>query len=286
MIEMKDVRKHYQNFDLKVSLEVPTGTIVGLVGQNGAGKSTTFKSLLQLIRVDGGEILVDGVDITKENAKETVARKQNIGVALSDSGFSGFLTPQDVCKILKGMYHNFSEAKFNEYCRRLELPMTTKVKELSNGNKAKLKVISALCHGAQFVILDEPTAGLDVVARDTVLQLLRDYMEEAEDRSILISSHISTDLEGLCDSLYLIHKGEIVLSKDTDVLLSEYAVLKVSDEEYNSLDKEHVLKSKKESFGYACLTNQKQYYAENYPNMVIERGNIDDLIMIMALGGQ
>jgi ABC-2 type transport system ATP-binding protein len=286
MLEIQGLQKHYQNFDLQVTMEVPDGTIIGLVGQNGAGKSTTFKAILGLIRVDGGSILQDGVDITGESAKEALLRKQNIGVALSDSGFSGYITPRDVCKILGGMYEKFDKQKFLSDCERLELPMDKKIKELSNGNRAKLKVISALCHGAKFIILDEPTAGLDVVARDTVLQLLRDYMEEQPGSSVLISSHISSDLEGLCDSLYMIHQGQIILHEDTDVLLSEYAVLKLSEEDYASVDKAHIIKSKKESFGYACLTNEKQYYAENYPEVVIEKGNIDDLIMIMALGGQ
>lgn len=286
MLEIQGLQKHYQNFDLQVTMEVPDGTIIGLVGQNGAGKSTTFKAILGLIRVDGGSILQDGVDITGESAKDALLRKQNIGVALSDSGFSGYITPRDVCKILGGMYERFDKQKFLSDCERLELPMDKKIKELSNGNRAKLKVISALCHGAKFIILDEPTAGLDVVARDTVLQLLRDYMEEQPGSSVLISSHISSDLEGLCDSLYMIHQGQIILHEDTDVLLSEYAVLKLSEEDYASVDKAHIIKSKKESFGYACLTNEKQYYAENYPEVVIEKGNIDDLIMIMALGGQ
>ncbi|MBQ2317179.1 MAG: ABC transporter ATP-binding protein [Lachnospiraceae bacterium] len=286
MLEIQGLQKHYQNFDLQVTMEVPDGTIIGLVGQNGAGKSTTFKAILGLIRVDGGSILADGVDITRESAKEALLRKQNIGVALSDSGFTGYITPRDVCKILGGMYERFDKQKFLSDCERLELPMDKKIKELSNGNRAKLKVISALCHGAKFIILDEPTAGLDVVARDTVLQLLRDYMEEQPGCSILVSSHISSDLEGLCDSLYMIHQGQIILHEDTDVLLSEYAVLKLSEEDYASVDKTHIIKSKKESFGYACLTNEKQYYAENYPEVVIEKGNIDDLIMIMALGGQ
>ena len=286
MLEIQGLQKHYQNFDLQVTMEVPDGTIIGLVGQNGAGKSTTFKAILGLIRVDGGSILQDGVDITGESAKDALLRKQNIGVALSDSGFSGYITPMDVCKILGGMYERFDKQKFLSDCERLELPMDKKIKELSNGNRAKLKVICALCHGAKFIILDEPTAGLDVVARDTVLQLLRDYMEEQPGSSVLISSHISSDLEGLCDSLYMIHQGQIILHEDTDVLLSEYAVLKLSEEDYASVDKAHIIKSKKESFGYACLTNEKQYYAENYPEVVIEKGNIDDLIMIMALGGQ
>jgi ABC-2 type transport system ATP-binding protein len=286
MLEIQGLQKHYQNFDLQVTMEVPDGTIIGLVGQNGAGKSTTFKAILGLIRVDGGSILQDGVDITGESAKEALLRKQNIGVALSDSGFSGYITPRDVCKILGGMYEKFDKQKFLSDCERLELPMDKKIKELSNGNRPKLKVISALCHGAKFIILDEPTAGLDVVARDTVLQLLRDYMEEQPGSSVLISSHISSDLEGLCDSLYMIHQGQIILHEDTDVLLSEYAVLKLSEEDYASVDKAHIIKSKTESFGYACLTNEKQYYAENYPEVVIEKGNIDDLIMIMALGGQ
>ena len=150
--------------------------------------------------------------------------------------------------------------------------------------KAKLKVLVAISHHAKLLILDEPTAGLDVIARDELLELLREFMEKEEDRAILISSHISSDLETLCDDLYMIHDGKIILHEDTDVLLGDYALLKLDDTQYHTLDKQYLLRSKKESFGYSCLTDQKQYYIENYPNITIEKGTIDAVITMMIRG--
>lgn len=129
--------------------------------------------------------------------------------------------------------------------------------------------------------MDEPTVGLDVVARDEVLTMLREYMEKNENSAILISSHISSDLENLCDDLYMIHNGKIILHEDTDVLLADYAVLKVSEDAYGKIERQYILKTKNEPYGYSCLTNQKQFYLENYPNIAVENGRIDDLIVMM-----
>ena len=150
--------------------------------------------------------------------------------------------------------------------------------------KAKIKLLVAISHQAEFLLLDEPTAGLDVVARQQVLDMLREYMEE-EGRSVLISSHISSDLEGLCDDLYMIDQGKVIFHEETDILLSQYGVLKVTEEQYEKLDKQYIIKKKKESFGYLCLTNEKQFYMENYPELTIEKGNIDEMILIM-IGGE
>ena len=162
--------------------------------------------------------------------------------------------------------------------------MNKQIKEFSTGMKAKLKVLVAISHNAKLLILDEPTAGLDVIARDELLEMLREFLEKDEERSILISSHISSDLESLCDDLYMIHDGKIILHEDTDVLLSDYALLKVDAEQYSKLDKQFILRSKKETYGYSCLTNQKQYYMENYPKIAIEKGTIDEVITMMIRG--
>ena len=159
-----------------------------------------------------------------------------------------------------------------------------RLKDFSTGMKAKLKVIAAISHNAKLLILDEPTAGLDVIARDELLEMLRDFMEADSEHAILISSHISSDLEALCDDLYMIHDGKVILHEDTDVLLSEYAVIKADESAYSKLDKQYILHVKKESYGYNCLTNQKQYYMENYPKTVIENGNIDEVITMMIRG--
>ena len=162
----------------------------------------------------------------------------------------------------------------------MELPLNKKIKEFSTGMKRKLQILSALSHNAKLLVLDEPTSGLDVIARDELLNLLREYMENGE-RSIIISSHISSDLEGLCDDIYMIEKGKMILHEDTDVLLTEYGLIKATDEQFEKLEKSHLLKSKKERFGYSCLTNQKQFYQDNYPSLVIERGSIDEVITMM-----
>ena len=222
MLKIDHLRKTYNTFSLDCSLEVKPGCVTGFIGQNGAGKSTTFKAALGLVKPEGGTVRILGKDIRECSARD----REELGVVLSDSGFSGYLTVRDIFSILSGLYSKFDKAFFQDQIRKSGLPDNKKIKEFSTGMKAKLKVITAISHRAGMLILDEPTAGLDVVARDEILELLRDYMEQQEDRAILISSHISGDLEGLCDDIYMIHEGRIILHEDTDVLLSDYALIK------------------------------------------------------------
>ncbi len=281
MIKMKDLQKKYSGFDLNITMEIPEGTVTGLIGKNGAGKSTTIKSVLGLIRPDGGEITV----LDKVPQEFTAQDREAIGAALSDSGFSMMLTIKDVIEILKSFYKEFQEEEFRRLCKEQDLPMDKQIKDFSSGMKAKLRVITAMSHNAKLLVLDEPTAGLDVLARNDVLDLLRNYMEEDSSRSILISSHISSDLEGLCDDIYMINKGRIILHEDTDTILGKYGILKVSEEEYASMDKQYLIAEKKDKFSHTCLTNEKQFYLDNYPNMVVENSSIDDMIVLM-LGGK
>lgn len=282
MLKIEHLKKHYKNFSLDCSLNVMPGCVTGLIGQNGAGKSTTFKAVLGLISCDGGTVTVLGKDLKDFKAED----KENLGVALSDSGFSGYLTIKDIIPVLKNLYSNFDYSFFSEQVNRFQLPLDKKIKDFSTGMKAKLKVLVAVSHNAKLLILDEPTAGLDVIARDELLELLREFMEKDEERSILISSHISGDLESLCDDIYMIHDGKIILHEDTDVLLSDYAVLKVDDEQYETLDKQSILRTKREAYGYSCLTNQKQFYLDNYPKLAIEKGTIDGVITMMIRGDE
>ena len=280
MIKMTNLKKHYQNFSLACSLEVRPGCISGLIGQNGAGKSTTFKAILGLISIDGGDVTVLGKDSSHLSAKD----KEKIGVVLSDSGFSGYLRIKDLVLILQKLYSKFDKDFFLKQVARFQLPLDKKIKDFSTGMKAKLKVLIAVSHDAKLLISDDTTSGLDVIDRDELLEMLREYMEKAADRAILISSHISSDLETLCDDLYMIDDGKIILHEDTDVLLSDYGVLKLREEQYKEMDKQYILRIKKESFGYRCLTDQKQFYVENYPQVVVERGTIDEVIMMMSRG--
>ena len=198
---------------------------------------------------------------------------------MSDSGFSMYLNAEDVMHILKKMYSQFDEAFFRNKCSELRIPMDKQLKDFSTGMRAKLRVLIAISHKAEILIMDEPTAGLDIEDRNETLDLLRTYLMDNENCSILITSHISTDLEGLCDDIYLISDGKVVVHEDTDVILDKYALLKMDEKAYESLDKEYILSTKKDNYGVVCITNEKQFYAENYPDMVIENGNIDDLIL-------
>lgn len=277
MVVIKDLEKKYGDFALNISMEIPEGTVTGIVGKNGAGKSTTIKAILGLNKTDGGSITIFGKDRNKMNIKD----KEDIGVALSDSGFCKELNVEDIIRILRKMYRKFDETFFRKQCKKQGLPMDKAIKDFSTGMKAKIRVLVALCHQAKLLILDEPTSGLDVVARNEVLDMLRNYLEEDPTRSIMISSHISSDLEGICDDIYFIDDGEVILHEDTDTILGHYGVLKVSEDDYHKLDKDYLICSKKEKFGYSCLTNEKMYYTENYPGVVVEKSTIDDMIVLI-----
>lgn len=281
MLEIDGLRKNYRDFSLDCSMKVESGRITGLVGQNGAGKSTTFKAVLGLISYDDGRIRLFG----KKPSELTRKDKEKMGVVLNDSGFSGYLKVKDVVSILSAAYPLFERRRFLKMCGTFGIPLEKKIKEFSTGMKEKLKVITAISHKAEFLLLDEPTTGLDVMARGDVLNLLREYMEEEETRSILISSHISSDLEGLCDDIYMIHEGRIILHEDTDVLLNEYGLIKADEKQFAKLDKTYIIRKRRENYGYSCLTDQKQYYRENYPGVVVENGMLDEIIAMM-IGGE
>ena len=280
MLEIKGVKKSYGEFQLDCSLNVEKGRITGLVGENGAGKSTLFKAVLGLISYDAGEIKILGKIPEELSEKE----KEELGVVLAETGFSGYLKGKDVEAVLAKLYPKFEAEKFHQMCEEYQIPLDKFIKEYSTGMKAKLNLIVALTHQAEFLMLDEPTTGLDVGAREGMLDILRAYMEEKPERSILISSHISSDLEGLCDDLYMIHEGKIVLHEDMDVLLDQYGLLKVEKKDFSDLDKRGILRVAEESWGYSCLTNEKQFYLENYPGLVVERGSVDEIISMISKG--
>lgn len=280
MIRMQDVRKKYGDYEFRMSMEIPHGRISGLVGKNGAGKSTAIKLMLGLAKPDSGSISVLG----SAGRELSPAVKQKIGVSLAESGFSSQLSIEDMKHILSKMYREFDRQLFTKQCEKMKLPEKKKMKDFSTGMKAKLKVLTALTHNADLLILDEPTAGLDIEARNEILDLLREYVTYNEKSSILITSHIATDLESLCDDIYLIHDGKMIIHEDTDVILEQYGVLKVSEEQYGKLDQKAILKSRRESYGYACFTSDRKFYQENYPGIVVEKGGVDELILMMTGG--
>lgn len=279
LLQVENVQKKYKDFALKCSLQVEEGCVTGLIGANGAGKSTLFKAILNLIKTDNGSIQILGKDLKKQ----TVSDKEDIGVVLAENTFSCMLTIKDIISIMNAMYKRFDKEQFVQKCEKYQLPLDKQLKEFSTGMKAKLKLLIAMSYDAKLLLLDEPTVGLDSVIRNELLDEMREFMNK-EGRAILISSHISSDLEGLCDDFYFIQNGEIVLHDDTDVLLSEYATLKVSKEQYEKIDKEYILYRKEENYGYMLLTKEKQFYMENYRDLVVEKGSIDDLMLLVTKG--
>lgn len=284
MIEISNIKKNYQNFRLECSLNIAPGRITGIIGANGAGKSTLFKAILGLINLDEGQIKIFG----KDSRKLDVHDKEKLGVVLAESGFSEYLKVKALVPILKNMYPDFDKDMFLNKCNNFNIPLNKMLKDLSTGTKAKLKVIVAISHNAEILILDEPTAGLDVITRNEVLDIIRTYMEE-EMRTVIISSHISSDLENLCDDIYMINDGKIILHEDMYKLLDLYGVIKANEEQYENLKsdtnyKNIILCCEKEKYGYKCITNDRKYIVDNYPEIVIEKGNIDELIMVLVKG--
>ncbi|MBD5452063.1 MAG: ABC transporter ATP-binding protein [Lachnospiraceae bacterium] len=277
MVKLDKVKKQYNDFRLNCSIEIPKGQVTGVIGRNGAGKTTMFKAILGLIKIDSGNAELFGKDVCELTAQE----KQRIGAVLADSGFCGYLSIKDYVPMLAAMYSDFSKEKFVSECERMQLPIKKKIKDFSSGMKRKLQILTALSHNADLLVLDEPTVGLDVIVRDEILEMLQDYMK-TEEKSIIISSHISSDLEGICDDIYMIDKGNIVMHEDTDVILGNYGLLKVTRSQFEKIDKTYLINSFEADFGYNCITNQKQFYLENYPDIVIENGSLDLMMRILT----
>ncbi len=279
LLKIDNLQKNYKDFQLNCSLEVLKGRVTGVIGANGAGKTKTFKAVLGLISFDGGKIKVFGKEVSELSKDD----KRAIGTVMAENGFSTMLKIKEIVAIMDAMYPKFQKEAFLQKCQKYQLPTDKPVKEFSTGMKAKLKVLIAMSYEAELLILDEPTVGLDYLTRNELLDEMREYMNN-ENRGILISSHISGDLESICDDLYFLQGGKILLHEETDKILSEYGVLKVNEEQYAKMTKAHILYEMKTSFGYELLTNDRAFYQDNYPEIIIEKGTIDQVNVFLMKG--
>ena len=275
--QVNHVQKSYSHFHLDCSLEIKRGSITGIIGKNGSGKTTLFKAILNLIHIDSGDIILLDKDYKEVD-------KNKIGCTLANISLCEYLKLKDLVDVLRNTYQDFDLDYFLQKCNQYQFPLDKKINEFSTGMKAKLNVLIALSHHATFLILDEPTNGLDVLAREEIIDLIREFMKEDENRSVLISSHISSDLEGLCDDIYMIDGGKFLFHETTDCLLDQYGLLKLTDKQFDQVDPSYFIKTRKENYGYAALTNQKQFYQENYPEIIIEKNNFDTLFSMMLRG--
>ncbi len=253
-IELRDLEKHYRDFDLRISLTLPQGCILGLVGENGAGKSTTIRMLLGMTRPDGGSLQVLG---------QPQADKEQIGVVLDEPAFPECLTAKQVGKVMAGIFRSWDKAAYEGYLKKLGLPESKSFKEFSRGMKMKLSIAVALSHHPRLLVLDEPTSGLDPVVRDEVVELFADFARQ-EDHSVLISSHIVSDLEKLCDYVAFLHKGRLLLCEERDA--------------FEALDPAAVVGSRRSPYGVSAILRRSEAPA----GMQLEPVSIEDLFILMV----
>lgn len=277
VIEIKHLTKRYDGFILdNVNLTLPSGTIMGLVGENGAGKSTAIKLIMDSIPADQGSVSVFGIPNT---SKEFVSVKQDIGVVLDEAYFPEVLTAKNIHTIMKGIYINWNEQTYFDYIQRFGLPTDKKFKDYSRGMKMKLAISVALSHNPKLLILDEATSGLDPMIRDEILDVFHDFTRN-EHHSILLSSHIISDLEKVCDYIAFIHKGKLVLCEEKDLLLENYVIIKVSDIDFQSLSGEAIISKKKMSYGYDILVMKHKIPT----SFRTEKTSLEDIILFLSKG--
>ena len=275
VIELKNVTKDYGDFKLDdVSFSVPEGTICGFIGQNGAGKTTTIKAILDVICVDMGEITVFGQDIKKDSA----GLREDIGVVFDEMGFHEFLTGKDINIMMKNIYKNWDEAVFFDYLKRFSLPSKKPCGDFSRGMRMKLQIAVALSHNARLLIMDEPTSGLDPIVRNEMLQIFREFVVE-EDHTILLSSHITGDLEKLADEVVFINGGRVVLSGNKDEIIEKHGLLKCKKEQLKDISDSYIVFSEVETFGVTVLVNDRKTCEKLYPEMVIEPVTLETIML-------
>ncbi len=275
-IHIQGLCKHYQDFSLQdLDLTVPTGSIVGFVGENGAGKTTTLKAILGAIRPDSGSIEVLGCS---DPAK---IDKSQIGVVFEDSFFPETITIEQVDKIMRHIQPNWSSDTFSHLIKRFRLHKKKLIKDMSKGTRMKLRLATALAHSPKLLILDEATSGLDPVIRNEVLDYLRDYIQD-ESHSVLISSHITSDLEKIADSIVYLHQGKLVFQTNKDELLDHYGVLKCSQEQLKQIPAELRVFTQQSEFTCETLINNVQAVQKILPKAIIDRAGIDDIMQFFA----
>ena len=279
---LKNVNKKYEksNFAIKdISFSVPEGSIVGFIGENGAGKSTTMNCILNVIRRDSGTIEIFGREMTDED----IDIRENIGVVYDSNNFPEYLTAKQLADILGRIYSKWSDFCFEQFLRRFGLPESQKIKTYSRGMSMKLAVAVALSHDSKLLILDEATSGLDPIMRDEILDVLLEFVKQ-ENHSILLSSHITSDLEKIADYIVFIHNGEIILSKTKDELIYEYGVIRCSENDFHNILSEDILSSMKKDYQIDVLIKNRKLIEKKYKNLIVDSVSLDEIMLLLVKG--
>lgn len=280
ILEVKDLEKKYMDFTLdKISFSIPSGTIVGLIGENGAGKSTTINAILNLIKKDGGEIKVLGKEMTDSDT----GMRNEIGVVFDGNNFYETLTPRKIGNIMAKVYSNWDMSCFEDYLKRFQLPVSKEIKQFSKGMKMKFTIAVALSHNPRLLILDEATSGLDPIVRDEVLDIFLDFVQD-ETHAVLVSSHITSDLEKIADYITFIHKGKLIFSLSKDELIYNYGIIKCGREQFMKMDSDDIITYRKKDYEYEILVSDKTRMERKYKNCLMNDVTIDDIMLLYVKG--
>ena len=278
VLEVKNLTKKYKDAGIEnINFNVPKGSIVGLIGRNGAGKTTIIKTILDITKKDSGEVII------LEDNTFSIKTRNDIGVVFDGDTFHDSLNIIKLNKILKNIYKDWNEEKYFNYANNMKLPLNKKFKQFSKGMKMKLSIIVSLSYDAKFLILDEPTSGLDPVIRDEILEIFLDFIQD-ENKGILVSSHITSDLEKVADYIVFIDKGKVIFFESKDKILYEYGILRCSQEHLAEIDKDYILTKIKKNYGYDIIVNNKEEIKENYPHLIVDNCSIDEFMIIHTKG--
>lgn len=279
IIEIKNLEKKYDDkFKLgEINLEIPGGAIVGLIGENGAGKTTLIKSMLNIIKIDNGEIKLLGKNYKQEDVKE------DIGVVLDNMFFPEILNAKDINSSMKGIYKNWDSNLFFSYLKEFELPENKPLKSMSKGMRKKLEIATALAHKPKLLILDEPTSGLDPVVRNEVLDIFLKFVSD-EEHSILLSTHITSDLEHIADEIIFIDKGKKILQKTRDDIIENYGILKCNIDDFSKIDKKDIISYKKTKYSYEILVENREEAMKKYSDCIVDKITLEDLMVLIIKG--
>lgn len=274
-IEIKGITKKYDGFTLdNVSFEVPKGSIMGFIGQNGAGKTTTIRSMLNIIPIDEGEISLLGMDHIKQEQEI----KKCIAVVFDELPFQDLFNAKDIEKIMEGIYPKWDNAVYQQYLERFQLPQKKKVGQFSKGMKMKLQIACALSHDAKLLIMDEATTGLDPIVRDEILHIFLEYLQD-EGRSILMSSHITSDLDKIADSITFIDKGKILISGYKDEILETHGVVKCSEEDYRNIAPTSIVSARKNSYGVEAMVIDREAMQREHSELIVDPTTLEEVML-------
>lgn len=279
-LQIKDLCKSYKSSDFKlqnISFDIPAGSIMGFVGKNGAGKSTTINTILNIIHRDSGEVKFFGNAMTDDDK----LIRNDIGVVFDAVNFSGELTPKMLEKVLNDIYANWDGELYFSFLERFDIPKNNKIKTLSRGMTMKLSISVALSHKAKLLVLDEATAGLDPVVREEILDVFLEFVED-ENNSILISSHISADLEKIADYITFIDNGKIILVEKKDTLIYEYGIARMKQSDFDKLNKQEYIAHRKRGLQIEVLVQSKTRFSREYPNVVVDNATIDEILPLLT----